>query len=112
MSAISDLVIHCIQQEDVTGTDDLDFYIDNNYIGRVTIGTGQTVHAKGPGMLFGDTIFCDVGQTITVYEYDLIDPSDLLLTHTVSSSDMDTTVTLANTGGNCTYSFEFTFVSF
>ena len=111
MGAISDIVIHCIAQEDITGTDDLDFYIDSNYVGRVTIGTGQTVHAVGPGLLLGDTIWCDVGNTINVYEYDLLDPSDLLLSHTVASSDMDTTVTLANTGGNCTYSFEFTFVA-
>lgn len=109
--AISDIVITCHTQEDVTGTDDLDFYIDGNFIGRASMGTGDVVHAVGPGRLFGDTIWCDAGQTITVYEFDLVDPSDLLLTHTVSSSDMDTTVTLNNTGGNCSYTFEFTFVS-
>jgi hypothetical protein len=109
--AISDIVITCHSQDDSTGTDDLDFYIDGNFIGRTTMGTGDVVHAVGPGRLFGDTIWCDAGQTITVYEFDLIDPSDLLLTHTVSSSDMDTTVTLPSTASGSSYTFEITFVS-
>lgn len=107
MAYITRIGIHCIRQEDWTGSDDLDFYVDSTYLGRVTIGTGETRDVDGSTMLFQHG-FVDPGQTIAVYEDDF-DPDDLVLSHTVTDSEIHNGLHTNNTAGNCGYTFEFTF---
>lgn len=107
MGYITRIHIECTRQEDWTGTDDLDFYVDHTYLGRVTIGTGQTKDVDGSTMLFQHG-FVDPGQTITVYEDDF-DPDDLVLSHVVTESEIQNGLHTNNTAGNCSYSFSFTF---
>jgi hypothetical protein len=111
MGAISQIVVRCNQQEDSTGSDDLYFYVDRNFIGSMTITTGETRTVVGPGALFGDTIWIDEGHTLEVYEHDLLDPNDLILSYYVSSSDMDRTVDVKDQCDTADYDFTITFVN-
>jgi hypothetical protein len=108
MAKITRITVTCYRQEDWTGSDDLDFYVDTTYLGRCTIGTGQTRDMDGSNGLY-DAAWATEGQTITVYEDDM-DPDDLVLTHSVSASDIQNGFTTANTSGNCSYNFAFEFV--
>lgn len=107
MAYITRIKISCIRQEDWSGSDDLDFYVESTYLGRVTIATGESRDVEGSTMLFQHG-FVEPGQTITVYEDDF-DPDDLILSHTVSESDIQDGLYTNNTYGNCSYTFEFTF---
>ncbi|MFL6140877.1 MAG: hypothetical protein ACJ72N_03260 [Labedaea sp.] len=107
MAYITRITIHCIRQEDWTGSDDLDFYVDQTYLGRVTIATGDTRDVDGSTMLFQHG-FVDAGQTISVYEDDF-DPDDLILSHNVTQDDINNGLHTNNTAGNCSYTFDFTF---
>lgn len=107
MAYITRIQIQCYRQEDWTGSDDLDFYVDSTYLGRVTIASGETRDVDGSTMLFQHG-FVDPGQTITVYEDDF-DPDDLILSHMVSDSEIQNGLQTNNTAGNCSYSFAFTF---
>jgi hypothetical protein len=108
MAKITRIKVTCSRQEDWTGSDDLDFYVDTTYLGRCTIGTGETRDMDGSNGLY-DAAWANEGQTITVYEDDM-DPDDLVLSHTVSASDIQAGLTTANTSGNCSYNFAFEFV--
>jgi hypothetical protein len=113
MSAIEKMTITCTTQEDWTGSDDLDFYIDSVYLGRLTMTSGETRTVDGPGLLFGDTIYAEAGQTLTIKEFDAVDPSDVLLSHTISDSDIDApTITLHDQSASADYTFEITFIRF
>jgi hypothetical protein len=107
MAKITRITVTCTRQEDWTGSDDLDFYVDTTYLGRCTIGTGQTRDMDGSNGLY-DAAWANEGQTITVYEDDM-DPDDLVLSHTVTASDISGGLKTANTSGNCTYDFAFEF---
>ncbi|HEV8568119.1 MAG TPA: hypothetical protein VGQ92_13740 [Actinoplanes sp.] len=107
MAYITRIGVHCIRQEDWTGSDDLDFYVDSTYLGRVTIGTGETRDVDGSTMLF-DHGFVYEGQTISVYEDDF-DPDDLVLSHSVTEDEIQNGLYTNNTSGNCSYTFQFTF---
>jgi hypothetical protein len=111
MSAIEKIVVTCKEQEDWTGSDDLDFYMSDSYIGRLTIQTGETRTVVGPGMLFGDTIWVDEGATLTVVEADLVG-DDPILSHTFADSDLDTTITLFDQSPSAKYTFEITSIKF
>jgi hypothetical protein len=104
------MVVRCNQQEDSTGSDDLYFYVDRTFIGSMTITTGETRTVVGPGALFGDTIWINEGQTLEVYEHDLFDPNDLILSYYVTSSDMDRTVDVKDQCDTADYDFSITFV--
>lgn len=110
MSYIEHIHIECTRQEDWTGSDDLDFYVDQTYVGRVTISSGETKDVDGSTMLFQHG-FVDAGNTIYVYEDDF-DPDDLVLSHYVTQTDISNGLHTKNTSGNCDYSFQFTFVEF
>jgi len=107
MAYITRIQIHCIRQEDWTGSDDLDFYVDQTYLGRVTIASGGTEDRDSSNMLF-EHGFVNAGQTISVYEDDF-DPDDLILSHYVTDDDINNGLHTNNTSGNCEYTFQFTF---
>ncbi len=107
MGYITHIRIECRRQEDWTGSDDLDFYVDHTYLGRVRIGSGETKDVTGSTLLF-DHGFVDDGQTIKVYEDDF-DPDDLILEHRVTASEIQNGLHTNNTSGNCSYTFDFTF---
>jgi hypothetical protein len=113
VSAIEQITVTCTKQEDYTGSDDLDFYMDDSYLGRMTISTGETRTAVGPGLVIGDTIYTSPGSTLTVYENDLVDSSDLVLSHTVTDGDLDAPcIRLQDQITSADYTFDICFVRF
>ena len=107
MAYITRIQISCARQEDWSGSDDLDFYVDSTYLGRVTIASGESRDVDGSTMLFQHG-FVEAGQTISVYEDDF-DPDDLILSHYVTNDEIHNGLWTKNTSGNCDYTFEFTF---
>ena len=113
MSAIEYVTVTCREQEDSTGSDDLHFYLDSSFLGRLTIETGETkTFDKSALIAGGDHILVGAGETLYVYEHDLIDPSDLLLTHTITEDELDSTITLDDQLDSADYSFEIKFIRF
>ena len=86
MSSITHIVVKCIEQEDVTGSDTLDFYIDGGLVGTKDFKTGQTSDLRG-SVISGDLLIND-NSNLTIKERDLIDPSDVLLNHNFNASEI------------------------
>jgi hypothetical protein len=107
MAYITRIRIECVRQEDWVGSDELDFYVDSTYLGRVTIDSGETRDVDGSTMLFQHG-FVEPGQTITVYEDDF-DWDDLVLSHPVTDDEIHHGLHTANTAGRCSYTFSFEF---
>jgi hypothetical protein len=108
MAKIVRIKIECTRQEDWTGSDDLDFYIDDQYLGRVTIASGQSREVDGSNGLY-DASWIESGQTIKVYEDDF-DWDDLVLEYRPSDDEIRQGFTTSNTAGDCNYTFEFEFI--
>jgi hypothetical protein len=110
MSIIEHIRIRCEEQEDYTGTDDLNFYINDVFIGTTSIGSGET---KDVGRSYLTEMFISDGDVLKIWEFDALDPSDLLLEHRISDSDISSgSITLNDQLSTAKYRFEIYFVEF
>jgi hypothetical protein len=102
---IQDIVVTCIEQEDATGSDTLDFYLDDVFVGTKDLSTGQTLTLGGN--VFNDTLYVNDNSNLTIKERDFPDPSDLLLDHTFTASEISSgSLKLSDQHPNAQYEFE------
>jgi hypothetical protein len=87
MNFISRITVKCIKQDDLTGSDDLHFFVNGNFIGKVSMSTGETKEIDGENIPAGGAAIA-VGDEIKVEEFDIVDPNDLLFKHVITQVDI------------------------
>jgi hypothetical protein len=108
MPYITHVRVTCEEQEDYTGSDDIEILVESATLGQTSISAGETKDLSAAD-LYRNNAFIDAGQTIYVKELDLLDPNDTLLTHTVTQDEIQNGLTVRNTGTSAKYVFEFSF---
>jgi hypothetical protein len=99
MNFIKKILVKCDKQDDLTGSDDLHFFVNGNFIGRASISTGETKEFDGASILAGGgPIIIDPGDECRIEEFDIGDPNDLLFNHVITQNDIN--------NGSVTKSFE------
>lgn len=91
MNFIEKIVVKCTTQQDSFGSDDLLFYLNNVFIGKCTISSGETksFDAGAAISIFRDGIFIEEGDILKITEMDVIDSSDVMMDHIITQSDID-----------------------
>ncbi|MEO6550850.1 MAG: hypothetical protein ABIN94_22800 [Ferruginibacter sp.] len=110
MNIIKKITVKCIKQDDLTGSDDLHFFINDNFIGRASISSGETKEFDGASLIVGGgPIFIDPEDEFRIDEFDIADPNDLLFKHKITKSDIQSRIYSETLDGNAKYEFTLAF---